>query len=130
MELGDLFDRDHRRGSHGHREHDSDHGNQRGRYREHDDHLDDRDHHESGGRWQSQGDRHQGHHGDDGFDFPQLGHRLLANKKLLVLAGFVLVPVLVVVAIFALPLLGQLLAYIDKNGLQGVLDRILKGSGG
>jgi hypothetical protein len=29
-----------------------------------------------------------------------------------------------------LPLLGQVIDYIGKNGLQGVLDRLLKGSGG
>ena len=131
MDLDDIF------GNTRHQRHDQHwHGPRRHDEQHHDDDLDeerhgycgdrdDRDHHGDSRRWSGRHER-----GDsESFDLEHLAHQALANKKVLVLAGVALVVVLVLAAIFLLPLLGQAVDYVDKSGLKGVIDRV-QGTGG
>jgi len=54
----------------------------------------------------------------------------MANKKLLVLAAVAVLVLLVLAAFFLLPLLGQVIDYVDKTGVKGVVDRVWQGEGG
>jgi hypothetical protein len=142
MDLEDLFDGKHRRSKR--RYHGSDHDHDR--ERDHD-HSHDEDHHhdryvESGRGRERDGSSHgyepqhdprdyrHGHRHRDDSDLLQIGHRLLANKKLLVLAAVVALVLLALAAFFLLPLLGQAVDYIDKTGVKGVVDRVWQGEGG
>jgi hypothetical protein len=130
MDLDDLFNRDHRRSKHVHRDYEKNHGHLGGRHREYDHDSDDRDHHEWNDRWRDHGEHSYRHHNDDVFDLSRLTHRLLANKKLLIPAGIVFLAAIVVAAILVLPLFGQALDFITESGLQGVIDQLLHGTGG
>ena len=63
------------------------------------------------------------------FELSQIAPRLLANKKLLIPVGVLLLAVAALAAVFVLPLLGQLVDYVAKNGLLGVVEGLLKGAG-
>ena len=55
---------------------------------------------------------------------------LLANKKLMISAGIVVLAIIVIAIAVVLPLFGQALDFISKSGLQDVIDRLLQGIGG
>jgi hypothetical protein len=130
MDLDDLFDRNDGRGARGHRDHDREYGHAADRYRERDDHPYNRDSYGDSDRWGSHGgSRRRGHDDDKLFEFSQIAHRLLANKKLLIPAGVLLLAVAALAAVFLLPLLGPLVDYVAKNGLLGVVEGLLKGAG-
>jgi hypothetical protein len=132
VDLDDIF------GNTRHQRHDQHwHGPRRHDEHHHDDDLDegrhgyygdrdDRDHHGDNRRWSG---RHERGHGEL-LDLERLAHQTLANKKVLVLACVVFVIVLVLAAIFLLPLLGQAVDYVDQSGVKGVIDRVLQGTGG
>ena len=63
------------------------------------------------------------------FELSQIAPRPLANKKLLIPVGVLLLAVAALAAVFVLPLLGQLVDYVAKNGLLGVVEGLLKGAG-
>ena len=130
MDLNDLFDRDQRHSKQGHRNHNNNHGLDGGRHREYDDHPGNGGHSEESDRWLSHRDRQYSQKDQELFDLSHFLQRLLENKKLLILAGVVLLAVIALVVIFALPLLGQALDYVDKSGLKGIVDRLLQGTGG
>jgi hypothetical protein len=56
--------------------------------------------------------------------------KLFENKKVCVIIVIALVAGLAVVVIFVLPLPGQATDYIEKNGVNGVIDPKWQGSGG
>ena len=121
MDLEDLFHNDRKGNRHGYRDGDHDHG---------------RDHRESHGNGEHHNDRYQfdshGRKGHEGsFDLSHTAYRMLMeNKTLLIVAGVALLAIVGLAGILMLPLLKQGLGYIDKNGLQGVFDRIWQGTGG
>jgi hypothetical protein len=128
MDLDDLFD--FRRRKHPHREHGHDPGPGQDAYPEHDDHRKGRDSPSGNSRWRDGVHRQHRHHDDDEwFGLAQVPHRLLANTRILFLAGAVLLAVTVLAAVFVLPLLGQILDLIERDGLKGLLDRAWQGTG-
>jgi hypothetical protein len=130
MDLDDLFDRDRHRGTRGHRDHDEDDGHDEGRYRQHRDPLIVRGQYAEHDRRREHPERYHGHDDDDGLpDLSRIAQRLLANKKLLMLAAVVLLAVVALAAVFLLPLLGQVIDYLDKHGIKGVIDRVWQGLG-
>jgi hypothetical protein len=125
MDLGDLFDfeapgrhrdrRDHRNG------HQERHGSAQG----------DEEYPDARQSWKNRGHDDHGDEGE-GLGFSPFKHplpMLFANKKALVIVGIVLAVLLVVAAYFLLPLAWQAVQYVEKNGVQGVINRIWKGSG-
>lgn len=120
MDLEDLFKRDnhHRK----HSKHDKKYD--RDLYPKHDEHMDYRDH-------PYNRDRHNGHRDlDDLLDVSSLLGHLQANRKLLIVAGVIILIIIVALFIFVLPLLGQAVEYVEKIGLKGVVDRLWQGTGG
>lgn len=95
---------------HGHNHHDN-RDDERYPYRSPNDELED-----------SRYSRHRHDHRGGDFDLEHIARLVLANKKLVIAAALVLVVVIVLAAIFLLPLLGQVLGYVDKGGVKGVLD--------
>ena len=113
MNLNSLFDRNLRRGEHAHRNHNNN-GLVVGKHREYDNHSGNRNYEEL-------------------FHRSDILQRLFENKKLLLLAGILLLAlfaVIAVVIIFALPLLGQALDYVDKSGLKSRVNQLLQVTGG
>ena len=130
MDLDDLFDRNDRRGARGHRDHDREYGHYEDRRRDRDDYSYNRDSHGESERWGSHGSSRRGGRDDDEmFEFSQIAHRLLANKKVLIPVAVLLLALAALAAVFVLPLLGQLADYVAKNGLLGVVQGLLKGAG-
>jgi hypothetical protein len=133
MDLDDFFDRDSRRGRHGQRghDHDGDHGHDGPRHRQHDDYQYGQTPDDRSDRWLAQHDRHRGHRDDDElFDLSRIPQRLRANKKLLIPVGVALLLVIALAATFLLPLVSQIVDYVGKRGLIGVVEALLKGAGG
>ena len=76
-----------------------------------------------------QDDHH--HSGDDSADLKQQLLKMLQNPKLrsLLIIVAVIIAIAVVVAIILLfPLILKLFAFISENGVQGILDAVLKGA--
>ena len=130
MGLEDLFNRDHHRRKSGYRDHEKKHGPYRGRYDENQHVSFDREHHDDSDQWRKHGNQHYNHHNHDLFNLSHLLPRLLANKKLLILAGIVVLAIIVIAIVVVLPLFGQAFDFISKSGLQDVIDRLLQGTGG
>jgi hypothetical protein len=130
MDLEDLFDNDRRNGKRGRGDRDDNHDRRRDKNNDDDDHRDHRfGNDDDDDEW---GDHRKRHRDDDDdmFDLENIAHKLLANKKLLIIAVIALVAVLAIAVIFILPLLGQATDYVDKNGVKGVVERVWDGSGG
>jgi len=68
-------------------------------------------------------------HNYDLFNLSRLMPILIANKKFIILIGVVFFGVLVLAIILALPLLGQILDYINKIGGQDLIQRFLQLTG-
>ncbi|SOB57576.1 conserved protein of unknown function [Pseudodesulfovibrio profundus] len=128
MDLEDLFNRNHRRREHGSHDDKNNHG--------HYGHGENRhapfyhDHHNDSDQWRKHGDHQYNHHNDDLLNLSHLVPRLLANKKILITAGIVILAIIVLALIIIVPLIGHAIDFISKSGLQGVIDRLLQLTGG
>jgi hypothetical protein len=122
MELGDLFDFEGPGRHRDRRDYGDGHSERRGTTQGEDEYSDARQ------GWKGRG---RDDHGEDGkrLGFKQLLPRLFADKKLLVFAGVVLILVLVGIGLLVLPWVSQGVQFVEKNGIQGVIDRIWRGSG-
>ena len=129
MDLEDIFKSDHNRRKRLYPNNDNKHEHYEDRKNKNDHDSYDQDHHEYNDRWSKHGDHKYRHH-DDMLNLSYLMPRLLAHKKLLISAGIVLLAVIVLVGIIVLPLLGQVLDYVDKIRFKGVIERVWQGSGG
>jgi hypothetical protein len=123
MELGDLFDFE----SPGRHRDRRDYGDseRRGTTQGEEDYPDGRH------GWKNHGHDAHGDYGEGlGFGhFRNLFPKLFVNKKALVVMGILLVLLLAVAVYFLLPLAWQAVQYVEKNGVQGVINRVWKGSG-
>lgn len=91
--------------------------------------LKDHDHKEYNDRLRKHEYHKNRHHNYDLFNPSRLMPILIANKKLIILVGVVFFGVLVLAIILALPLLGQILDYINKIGGQDLIQRLLQLTG-
>jgi hypothetical protein len=130
MDLEDLFNRDHRSRKRGYRDHENKHGHYGDRHDENRHALFDRDHHDDNDQRRKHGDQQYNHHNDDLFNLSHLLPRLLANKKILITAGILVLAIIVIAIVVVLPLFGQAIDFISKSGLQSVIDRLLQLTGG
>lgn len=130
MDLEDLLNRDHHRRRSGYRDHEKKHGHYWGRHDDNRHALFDRDHHDDNDQWRMHGNQQYNHHNHDVFNLSHLLPLLLANKKLLILAGIVVLAIIVIAIVVVLPLFGQAIDFISKSGLQSVIDRLLQLTGG
>jgi hypothetical protein len=121
MDLDDLFNPDHRRGKHGHYDHDDDHEHDRRGHRD-DDH--DRDYSAGNRQWMDRGDHRHGHDGDDLLNPSNIARGLLAHKKLLIVAGVALLGIVTSVVVVGWLLVGQAIDYVNKGGLKGVTESV------
>jgi hypothetical protein len=129
MGLEDLFNRDHRRKREYH-SHKNIHGSYKDRHGDNRYAPYGRDHRDENDQWHNHGVRKYNHHNDDLINLSNLVPHLLANKKLLISGGIVVLAVIVLAVIIVLPLSGQVLDFISQSGLQGVIDRLLQLTGG
>ncbi|MBE0604636.1 MAG: hypothetical protein IH611_13550 [Deltaproteobacteria bacterium] len=132
MDFEDLFHKDRRRNRHGYRDGDHDHGREHREGHENGEYHNDRHHFDKGMEWRDHDHGSHGRKGHEGsFDLSHTAYRMFMNNKtLLIVAGVALLAIVGLVGILMLPLLKQVLGYIDKQGLQGVFDRIWQGTGG
>ncbi|MBU3948595.1 MAG: hypothetical protein KJ826_10295 [Proteobacteria bacterium] len=128
MDLEDLFNRDHHRRKREHHNYEKKHGHYGDRIGKNDHESYDKDH-DDDDRWSKNGDHKYRHH-NDLLNISTLMPHLVANKKLLISAGIVLLAVIVLAGIILLPLLGQVIGYMDTIGVKGAVERVWQGSGG
>jgi hypothetical protein len=144
MELDDLFDLNRGRDKRGsrdqddryeradgrNRDRDDEHGRVEGKYRTvADDHEDNRGQSEGRERWR--GDRERGHgDGDDMFDLENLAQRVLASRKLMIVAGVVVVGVVALAVVFWQPLFSLAVTLFEQSGLKSAVEGVRQGTGG
>jgi ABC-type nickel/cobalt efflux system permease component RcnA len=120
MGFDDFFENDHKHHKHGYNQrqhHDDYHNNY------HDNHHDD-DHHMPS----------YGAYGKDEYhrDYKQLFIAKLQNnpklKGLIITAAIVLLLIVIIVGILLIPLIIKLFDFVTKNGIQGIIDTLWKGT--
>lgn len=117
MDFDDLFE--HKRRHYGSRHHVTD-----------DEHFD-RGRDSDGYHLQRTGDRgdtHRDSYASGDLGLPHLLRQILANKVLAIGAVILILALLGLALLVLVPILGELLGYVDKNGVKGIIERLWQGS--